>query len=283
MYLSTDKIVATIHDVTMRSFLTSNPQFVLDATALTGWSDGVDIRRNFTPRQIRSGDFLEAGHHASRYISFSGAAIARNAEELHTMRDQFVGMVTPKEYRSLSVEDITGIRWATVTIGGKTSWVQQSDVHATFKIDLYAPDPNQYGSMQTVTLMDNYMSGGMNLPISYPMNYGAPFHAAVEVLTNNGNNDSWPVIRVFGDYDAGFTVTDNQGNYVTYGGAVRMNSHVTIDMQAGIATQDGQDRSTFLTKRDWWSIPANSSITPSFIPVQKVNGWCDILFRDTWI
>lgn len=283
MYLKTDRIVATIGKVTMRSFRTSAPEYVLDPTALVGWGDGVDIRRNFTPRQIRAGDFLEAGRHASRYITFSGTAIARNAVELHQMRDDYVGMVLPKDYVPLSIQDVTGTRYSTVTIGGKTSWVQLTDTIATFKIDLYAPDPNIYGPSQTVTLSGHVGTGGITYDIGYPIDFGVTATQQVQFLSNNGNNEAWPTFTVTGDYFSGFSITDNLGNYITYTGPVTSKSPVTVDSLAGYAVQNNSDRSTYLSKRDWFSIPPQGSIQPSFLPNGTVYGWCDIIYRDTWI
>jgi hypothetical protein len=289
MYLKTDKIVVTVGDVTMRSYKTAvGPQYQLDPTAVVGWQDGVDIRRSFTPRQIRAGDFLEAGRHASRYISFSGTAIAANAQDLLVMRDNFAGMVLPKNYETLTVTDSGSTRSATVTIGGKTSWVRQLDNVAAFKIDFYAPDPNIYGPTRTITLggsagLGAPLGGGLDLPLSYPIDYGTAVALQSQYVYNNGNNEAWPSFKITGDYPGGFAITDNLGSFITYSGMVTMKSPVIIDSSGGYATQDGNDRSTFLSRRDWFSIQPGQTLQPSFIPVQNTNGWCDIIFRDTWI
>lgn len=285
MYLKNDKLIVTIAgDVVMRSYrVGTGSQFLLDETALVGWNDGVDIKRNFTPRQMRSGDFQEIGHHAARYISLTGVAVATSIPELKRMRDDFTSAVPPKSYQPISVQDSVGTRTSTVTLGGKTSWVQKTDTTAIYKLDLYAPDPYLYGAINKITLPGGNVSGGLSTPLDYPMDFGRPTTLQAQFIQNNGNQEAWPTIVVTGDYFSGFSVTDNQGNYITYTGPVSMTSPVTIDTAAGYATQNGSDRSTFLSRRDWFSIPSDTSLQPTFIPVDQVNGWCDIIYQDTWI
>lgn len=268
----------------MTSYRTgADAQFLLDETAVVGWNDGVDIKRNFTPRQMRSGDFQEIGHHAARYISLTGIAVTKTIPQLKQLRDEFTSAVPPKTYQPMSIQDSVGIRYSTVTLGGKTSWIQKTDTSATFKLDLYAPDPYLYGEVRQITLPGGNTGGGMSYPWDYPTDFGTPVSLQGQFIQNYGNQESWPTIVVTGDYVSGFTVTDNLGNYITYTGSVSMTSPVSIDTAAGWAVQNGSDRSTFLSRRDWFSIPSGQSIQPSFIPVDTVNGWCDIIYRDTWI
>lgn len=284
MYLQTDRIVATVGGIVFRTFKTdTGPQFLLDETAVIGLFDGVDVRRNFTPRQIRSGDFLEHGHHAARYISFSGMAIASSVDELYQMRDDFTGAVKYDTYEPMSIETSYDTRYTTVSVAGKTSWVRQNDTSATFKIDLYAPDPNLYGETRQFTIPGLANVGGTKFPLGYPINYGTPLVEQPIIVSNAGNTNAWPIFIVTGDYTTGFSITDNLGNYVSYVGPVSMSAPVILDAISGSASQGGHDRSTLLRKRDWFPIPPDTVLQPTFIPNEKVLGWCDIIFKDTWV
>lgn len=295
MYLKTDKLIVTVGGVTIYSHKNAIGKFYLDASALTGWTDTVDIRRDGTARPLSDGDFMDPSTKASRQISMTGFAVAKTAKELHQLRDQLASICADNKYTVMSVEDITGVRSATVGLSGRISWVQQTDIMAIWKLDLYAPDPRLYGYERTVTITDWTADGGLlytsnpavpfTAPyyLNYPLDYGQAIVYDAIYLTNEGNVDAWPVFKVSGDLYSGFSITDNLGNYIIYNGAVTMTAPVTIDSRTGSASQLGQDRSTFLAKRDWFPIPPFKSIHPTFQPTQGTTGWCDILYRDTWI
>jgi hypothetical protein len=285
MYLKDDKIIITIgQNVVMRSFrIGTGAQYLLDATALVGWTDGVDIKRNFTPRQMRSGDFQEEGHHAARYISITGMAVAPDIFSLKEMRDDFTGAVMPSKYQTITIEDSFGVRSSSVTLGGKTSWVQLTDTAANFKLDLYAPDPYVYGPQKQLQVNSISYYGGTSFPVKFPFSFNRPPASLSLILENAGNSDSWPTFIATGALPTGFTITNNAGSTVTYSGAVSYSAPVSIDMQRGVAMQNGVDRSDNITERQWFSIPPGTTIQPSFGALTPGPGWCDILYHDTWI
>lgn len=283
MYLKDETIVAKVDGVTFTSFQTTKPHFVLDPVAVTGWYDGASVRRTVTTRPASWGDFTETARRGSRLISFSGTAVANDKFELHTMRDQFMSILIEGGYSEMSLKDSSGSKFARVGLEDAPSWIVLHDTFAAWKLDLYAPDPRVYGIKEYVTIGDATPSGGLNYPLDYPLDYNTPSTVTAQTIYNAGNIDAWPEFKVTGDFSDGFTITDNKNGRVTYRGLVTMNSPVTLDMLRGTATQNGTDKSILLTNRDWFGIPAKSSIRPAFIPFREGNGWCDIMYRDTWI
>ena len=285
MYLKTDKIIAKIGSLTMTSSITGQGnEYILDPTAVLGWTDGTQSRRPKTERATSHGDFSDKGSMAAREISFSGTAVALTVRDLHDMRDRFTGVLSDGEYGTLSVETSAGIRYSTVGLEGTSSWVQMSDTVALWKIDFYAPDPRLYGETRRLTVKAYSNLGGMTYPIRYPLNYNTDSDAAQSIVaTNRGNSRSWPTIVVTGDYFSGFEFRDNFGRGIIWSGTVTMNSPVTIDMAAGTAIQNGVDKSHLFTKRIWSFIDPGKQMVPDFIPLQSGQGWCDIIVRDTWI
>lgn len=287
MYLKDDFIVAKLGTVTMRSSKVSGMvnQFILDPEAVTGWTDGTNTRRSSVARPTSHGDFVETATASARLISFTGTAVASTAANLQVMRDQFIGVLSSGQYRDLSVETSSGIRYASVGIEGTPAWVQQTDTFASFRIELYAPDPRIYGASRTITVGAIDDIGGLIYPLSYPLvylplGYDTPPAATVK---NHGNSEMWPIFKVTGDYPSGFTLFDNKGNQIIYSGDVSMSAPVIIDNAKGTATQSGADKSTLLTRRDWFSIKPGETIKPDYKPAQSGRGWCDIIVRDTWI
>lgn len=286
MYLKTDRIVASIKDVTFRSYRTGvGNEYILDPTALTGWDDGTNVRRDATVRPVSSGDFSEPSTFGSRVIGFSGTAIAQSRQELQTLRDMLTGVLTENEYSELSVETATSIRYATVGIEGKIEWIRQTDTTALFRIEFYAPDPYIYGYERTIHLNSTtYAGGGLVYPLSYALNYNVqnPVRDNLSV-TNAGNVAAWPKFVVTGDYFSGFTITDGRFKRITFTGPVTYQSPVTIDTAKGTAMQDNTDRTAMLTERNWFSVSPEETLRPTFTPIQDASGWCDIIIRDTYI
>ena len=285
MLLKTDRIIATIEDVVMRSYnMDVDEQFVLDPTAIIGWTDGSDMRRDSSPRPTSNGNFAEPGTISARVITFSGIAVAKSRQGLQKLRDKLIGLLVDGEYKTLSVETSVGTRYATVGLEGTTSFVQQTDTFATFRISFYAPDPHIYGAPQVVNIGAKSATGGLRYPLRYPLRFNIEKAARQETtLSNSGNANAWPEVKVTGDYFSGFHISNNLGDFVTYSGQVTIQAPVTIDMARGTAIQGGVDKSALLTRRDWFCIKPNQTIRPTFLPIQSGTGWCDIIMRDTWI
>lgn len=286
MYLKNDRIVATIKGITFRSFRSGTQgQFVLDPTALTGWDDGTNVRRDATMHPVSSGDFKEPYTFSARLISLSGTAIAPNRQELQILRDSLTGVLMSGEYAELRIETSASVRFSTVGLENKVEWVQQLDNVASFRIEFYSPDPHIYGHERTINLnATTDAGGGLAYPLSYPLNYNVQNAASADMsVTNRGNANAWPTFKVTGDFYSGFTITDGTDKKITFTGAVSMASPVLIVTATGSVYQNGIDKSTLLTDRQWFPIPPKVTLSPRFIPIQNASGWCDIMVRDTYI
>lgn len=287
MYLKTDKIQVNIGDninIYSHNAGLSAPKYLLDPTAIIGWSDGVDVKKNTTSRPISDGDFAEPGYFNSRLIIITGTAIANTVAELHQMRDEFIGILSDNHYDYLTITDGGGTRYTTVSLANKTAWVQQLDTVAYWKLELYAPDPRIYSEMRVFHVGSSVTTvGGMKMPITYPMNFTTSTTDQLQSVTNHGNVTAWPLFEVTGDFPSGFTITDNVNGRVTYTGQVAFNSPVLIDMAKGTATQNFVDKSVYISERKWFGIRPGVTISPEFHPIVYGPGWCDIIHRDTWI
>lgn len=286
MYLKTDKIVVTIKNTVFRSSRVGPAgQYILDPTAMLGWTDGTAARRDNTTRPVSSGDFTEPYTFSSRLITLSGSAVAKSSVDLHIMRDKLVGLFQEGEYVEMSVETISGIRYATIGLEGAPAWTQQNDNVAVWKLDLYAPDPFIYGVERTINLgATTAAGGGLKYILQYPLNYNALNTDLQDfTVTNRGNAKAWPKFKVTGDYYSGFVLTDGRDKKITYNAMVSRNSPVIIDTGKGTATQGGVDRTVHLSDREWFSISPGEIIRPQFLPIQAASGYCDIIIRDTFI
>lgn len=262
------------------------PRMIFDPDAIIGWFDGVDIRRDTTERPNSNGDFYEKGRLSSRLITITGAAVARTTTELHLLRDEFTGLLSDGEYHWVALSTATDTRYVLAGLGGPSSWVQQLDTAATWKMDLYVPDSRMYGpelSAQLQSAGDAF--DGLVYPLTYPMIYTEAEPIQNPALLNQGNIESWPIFRITGDYPSGFKIRNYPtGEEIVYAGATFMNAPITIDTASGSVTVGGVDRTYMLTKRQWFAVPPTlAPITPRFIPYQEGTGWCDVTWRSAWV
>lgn len=291
MILEKDIKVLNIDGTLFHHNVGPSPRFVFDPNAIVGWSDGVDIRRSETERPISAGDFADPGRLASRMVTITGTAIANDFTGLHHMRDIFIGLLSDGGYSEIALATGLDVRYTLAGLGGQSSWIQQTDTAASWKMDLYMPDPRLYSEWHTGQLYsEEDASNQLTYPITYPIIFG---DVAQEVdkdiqkagMQNLGNSPSYPVFKVTGNYPGGFTIANPQtGQRVSYHGVVTSSAPITIDFATGAATMNGVDRSYELGQREWFSIPPNSTIRPHFIPNQSsIEGFCDVLWRSTWV
>lgn len=285
MYLKNDKIVMTVGNTTFYSHkIVPTPIFLFDQTALIGWLDGADIKRNSSPRPTSDGDFPERMNFSSRMIIATGIAIANSIQQIHDMRDEFIGLLAHKEYYPISVTDNSGTRFSTVSLGNKSGWIQETDTTAVWKLELYAPDPYIYGYPQKTTFGADIFKGGLSFPLGYPLDFdNNNVIQGDKVITNRGNATMWPTFIVRGEFYTGFSISDTSGKKVTYNGMVTTSDPVLIDMAKGTATQSSTDKSYFLSDRNWLSVPPKGSNAFDFNPLQNGTGWCEAIYQDTWI
>jgi hypothetical protein len=262
---------------------TAAQQFILDPSAITGWLDGPGTRRDTTPRLAVDGDFYEPAYKSGRLITITGTAVAKTPADLQIMRDNLMGQCPDGTYVPLIVATSTAWRRTDVGFEGTPGWIQLNDTSASFKVDLYAPDPRVYGDWQRFTLSQGGNSGSLKYPLKYPINYYRPVTERGSAVKNNGNTRAYPQFRVVGSFTQGFSLTNNREGRVTYSGIVTTAAPVLVDMQKGTATQNGVDKSTLLSVRDWFSVKPGETLEPVFQPLMDGTGYCDIMFRDTWI
>lgn len=283
MILQKDTLFVTIGNTVFRSSRFQNPQFVFDEDALKGFLDGVNVKRTEAARPNKWGDFSEPGLLGPRNLTLTGTAVADSPSQLMQMRDEFAALLTDGKYQEIEIQTTATTRYLNVALAGSSSWVQKLDNVALWKLELYAPDPRMYGAQKSAQITDSTVNGGMDFPIDYPLDYGGPIQSQAVSISNAGNTDAWPVFKVTGDYFSGFQITDGLNSVITYEGIVTLTAPVFIDTAKGTAIQNGTNKSSLLTRRDWFSIPAGSSLSPRFFPIQDAFGWCDIMYRDTWI
>lgn len=273
------------------------PRFVFDPDAIVGMDDTPEIRRDTVDRPWSHGAFFDKGFYAPRMVSMSGHALANNPAELHKMRDTLVHLFRTGEtqwvtfYSNMDVQTNSGFRYIRAALGGRITWTQVTDTYAQWRFDLYAADPRQYGGLHTTTLFPIEAAGvGLYYPLMHPdhmvLDYNLDERAVPRnaVLNNEGNEEAWPVFKVYGNFATGFSIKTSTKT-ITYSGGTSLVTPVVIDTFAGTAMFGSGDRSYLLTRRDWMSIPAYGSTSLMYVPdtVNEENTQVVVEWRSTWI
>ena len=126
------------------------------------------------------------------------------------------------------------------------------------------PDPLRYGQPQSLSTGLPTSGGGLEYPLTYPLDYGDPGDPGRVTLTNPGTADAPILLAVTGPLDAGFEVSAG-GRRLTYPTEVPAGQVITLDTATGHVLAEGTaDRRGELTYAEWFSVPAGGSLALQF-------------------
>jgi hypothetical protein len=127
-------------------------------------------------------------------------------------------------------------------------------------LQFYAPDPRMYGQTLALTTGLRTAGTGLAFPMGSPLDFGMLGSGGSVSFTNTGTAPTEPIFTISGALSAGFQITwVETGQHLTY--SFPVGSDLVIDCGAGTASTQGQDRSVYLTQRDWFSVPAGATGT----------------------
>lgn len=163
-----------------------------------------------------------------------------------------------------------------------TRWLTPTAVE--YSILLIAHDPRLYGvSEYQRIIVPTTADGGLDYPLAYPLSYNQTEPTASHALANVGNADAWPVVDLYGPFEAGVMVLLG-GGYVESTGRLLDGQTATIDYLGETLTIDGVDFSHWLRRRDFRPIPPGGSVSVSMTGKSlDQRGWLSVRWRDTWL
>lgn len=158
-----------------------------------------------------------------------------------------------------------------------------------FLISFISADPRAFSqTLNTETSSGGTVSvPGARWPIAWPANWGGGSGATLSVtVTNAGNFDSYPVVKVWGP------VTDPQLTHAGTGLSVYLDGltlasgeWVAVDMAAASAVKQdgvGVDDKVRWPGSEFWPLPAGSSTVQLFAASATVDTELDVSWRDSW-
>ncbi|NMB82227.1 MAG: hypothetical protein GYA14_10455 [Ignavibacteria bacterium] len=106
-----------------------------------------------------------------------------------------------------------------------------------------------------------YQGGGMAVPMKVPMDMGNPLGGSNIVITNNGNSEFYPIVRVDG-YLSGFVLKNNTTNKsIEYSGTLNSSQFLYLDMYNRVALLNSTTNALADISGEWWYLaPGDNEI-----------------------
>lgn len=187
---------------------------------------------------------------------------------------------------TLRVDTMGRDLFAYATVTAFDPWDSSEDLKEGYfgwKIEFSLDDPLKYASLEPgeyTTGLDNGTSSGLEFDLFEDedtdeatgyLEFGEPNNSGRVVFQNTGTTDAWPEFEVYCP-DPFRIVHGETGRTIEYSQPVPWGNTVTINQQLGNALLQGVgDRSGYLTRREWFSIPAGRTGTIRFVTDTKFN------------
>lgn len=227
---------------------------------LTGWWSAAPKRDRMEPRPTAGGAHDADPLPDARVIVVEGT-ISSQSRGVAAAGLDALAAVSGDVLFEVDDPDV-GYRWAQCRVIGSPQ-EDSSGLGVGFvrwQLQLKAADWRKYGPTQSMaTGLRDPGSGGLEFPLSFPLSFGTPPSGGRVTLVNHGNAPSEPRFAVSGfwPFQVAHVESAQRLTYANYGA-------VDLDCHEGTATADGQDRTYYLTEREWFSVPARQSATFAF-------------------
>lgn len=230
--------------------------------ALDGWTLGGGVSTTIADRPGAHGSFDGPSYRRSRVINISGTCIADTPLLANDAAERLAAVLADGGLGTITVDSPGRALSASVRLSDtpQAQWLSRNAFR--WALQLTAPDSRKYAlpGILTADLATGDEGQGLTFPLAFPLLFddGAP--AGRVSFSNNGTAPSEPVFTVAGSFPSGFQVT-----HVETGARLRYEAPAVgeylLDAREGRVSIDGQDRSGYLTVREWPSVPPRSSAT----------------------
>ncbi|MBG0819020.1 fibronectin type III domain-containing protein [Planomonospora sp. ID82291] len=113
----------------------------------TGWASTPPVRPRAATLGGTDGAWASAGQYGSRIITLKGTAVAASRAGMLAAKQRIIGVLEPREFGLLRVEDALRTRQARVRLIGKVETVDVGSLAFSWSFTLKAPDPRRYATV----------------------------------------------------------------------------------------------------------------------------------------
>lgn len=262
------------------TFYGDEPSDAFAVTRMTGWYDGAPIRRSIDDRPVEDGAFdVDRIYRGARVISVEGDWVGSTIEAAYQARDELSALQADGVPGVFTVTDSLGVRSCQNVTLVKEPVADDviSSPFFEFAFDVVARDPRKYGPEVSASTGLATPGTGAVWPADWDPGYewGSGGTSGRATVSNVGRFTSWPVLEVTGGLAGGVELVEVvTGSVLRLDRVVPLGSTVVFDGRRGRAYLDvpSNDVTGFLTRRDWWPVPASQSRTVQLNPLGAVTG-----------
>lgn len=267
-------------------------------TKIDGLFDA-EIRDSREVNPSRHGETAYTSFYGGKTITIEGIIRAGNMTKLRNMINALQAAFSDLTERPLFIYNYAGYQTSTpqAYITCKKSGPISIDetnssrrMERAFTITLKAANPFVYSTTQTITtVIPNTVATGNNLGRSYNKTYNRsyaviPTGLATQSITNNGNFNMEPILKIYGDSNYNVIINYTNGTSILFGW-VQANQSVTLDLKNRTYTNsNGFDVTSSLdySSDDFYLSPGVNVIGFGNSSSDN-NGKLEIYARDTFI
>jgi hypothetical protein len=252
--------VVSINDITFGIDAADGTRW--DYDKLTGWWDPPNERSRVEDRPGQDGSFTADPLHARRLITIGGMVRASN-RGVAAVFAQRVAAIGRRVTIGVDDPDLGFMQCEATRLDANIDGSALGAGIFRYSLTFEAADPRKYGAQQFMRVgLREAGVGGLTYPLTYPLDYGTAPVGGLASLTNFGTAATEPTFLVSGPLLSGFNITYAQtGRQLTYSASAGL---VTLDCSEGSATEGGQDRTRYLTIREWFQVAAGMTASFSF-------------------
>ncbi|GAA1994409.1 hypothetical protein GCM10009799_20650 [Nocardiopsis rhodophaea] len=222
---------------------------------LDGWEDLPGLDSSDEARPSRHGAWAGRPLAESRTVTLEGSIRAPAAE---------VGAAVRALRSATAVADDADLQPLTIAALGETltayarctqrtiSLTRDARLgHIRYTLQWVCPDPTRYGAERSLTIpAPSQTVDGLDYPVSYPLDYGAPITGGAGTAINNGSTSARPVITITGPASTPLIANQITGLTLEFALDLVEGDSLTIDTDAGTVRLNGSaDRLYTLTAR----------------------------------
>lgn len=248
-----------------------------------GW-DSPDVRTTVTAREADHGSWMGPVYLAERVITLAGKFVAPTPAAVDTALAQL------KAANSLTDTTLTFFestpRQATVRRSGKPLLQRLNDIVVDWSVQMTAPDARLYATTETTaTLSLPSVSGGLTLPVTFPIEFDATVIPGDAAVVNDGSLDARPVITIAGPVSQPLVVVtgpDGTAASLLYGGDIAAGDWLDLDTDAHTAYYNGTASRRALISGDWPALPPGQSTVSFRAGAYSPTAQCTLTYRSAW-
>jgi hypothetical protein len=228
------------------------------------WDDNTDSKAELEERSQGHGAFGQGTiDRTARVMAMTAFVVADDFRQAQRIRQELAA-VFARDRILMRVTDDFSSSWRWVTIL-RSTLPKVSTAAFSYSIDILAVDPFRYEDADPVTTGLPTAGTGHLWPMVWPFNWGTPGASGRLTLSNVGTALAWPSFEVLGGIQNGFELEEvGTGRIIRYDQTLLIGSKAAIEPRIGTVMVDGVSRSTFLTRRDWFSVPPGGTVQVQF-------------------